>query len=54
MKSVEQSSDLFNSPENECEGLPSFIKNWNQMYFIVIGTLLVLIVLFYAMMRYFE
>ena len=41
------------SPENEQEGLPPFIKSWPQMYAIVIGTLFVLMVMFYAMMRYF-
>jgi len=40
--------------ENEQEGLPPFIKNWPQMYAIVIGTLFVLMLLFYAMMRYFS
>ena len=40
-------------PENEQEGLPPFIKTWPQMYAIVIGTLFVLMLLFYAMMRYF-
>jgi len=39
---------------NETEGLPPFIKSWRQMYGIVIGTLAVLMLLFYAMMRYFE
>jgi hypothetical protein len=40
-------------PENDQEGLPPFVKNWSQMYAFVIGTLIVLILLFYAMMRYF-
>ncbi len=40
-------------PENENEGLPPFIKSWPQMYALVIGTLFVLMVLFYVMMRYF-
>lgn len=39
---------------NETEGLPPFIKSWRQMYRIVIGTLLVLMALFYVMMKYFE
>lgn len=42
-----------NQPENPNEGLPPFIKSWPQMYAIVIGTLFVLMFLFYVMMRYF-
>jgi antibiotic biosynthesis monooxygenase (ABM) superfamily enzyme len=42
-----------NQPENANEGLPPFIKSWPQMYAIVIGTLFVLMLLFYVMMRYF-
>ncbi|MCU0338259.1 MAG: hypothetical protein MUE30_00110 [Spirosomaceae bacterium] len=34
--------------------LPPFIKSWPQMYGIVIGTLLIQMLLFYWMMRYFE
>lgn len=41
-------------PENESEGLPPFVKNWSQMYMIVIGTLFLLMGLFYAMMQYFD
>jgi hypothetical protein len=40
-------------PHNDHDGLPPFIKSWPQMYAIVIGTLFVLILLFYVMMRYF-
>ncbi len=43
-----------NSPENSRDGLPPFIRNWPQMYGVVIGTLFVLILLFYLMMRYFS
>ncbi len=39
---------------NETEGLPPFIKTWRQMYAITVGTLLVLMVLFYVLMKYFE
>lgn len=54
MKANEQIPPLSPLPENECEGLPPFVKSWNQMYLIVIGTLFLLIVLFYAMMQYFD
>jgi len=40
------------TPENDREGLPPFIKSWAQMYRIVIGTLFALILFFYWMMRY--
>ena len=43
-----------NPTPNDTEGLPPFIKSWRQMYAIVIGTLIVLMVLFYALMHYFE
>ncbi|WP_205319194.1 hypothetical protein [Runella rosea] len=54
MKIPDQTPQSSPPPENECEGLPPFIKTWSQMYGIVIGTLIVLIVLFYAMMHYFD
>jgi hypothetical protein len=36
------------------DGLPPFVKTWPQLYALVIGTLLVLIVLFYLFMIHFQ
>lgn len=36
------------------EGLPPFVKTWRQMYVIIVGVLLLLIVLFYAFMINFQ
>ncbi|WP_373512593.1 hypothetical protein [Persicitalea sp.] len=36
------------------EGLPPFVKTWRQMYAIIAGVLLLLIVLFYAFMINFQ
>lgn len=33
-------------------GLPSFIRSWNQLYAIVMGSLTVEIILFYVLMRW--
>ncbi len=44
-------------PEEESlpnEGLPPFVKTWRQMYVIIVGVLLLLIVLFYAFMIHFQ
>lgn len=54
MKVAEPIPESSPTPENECEGLPPFVKSWSQMYAIVIGTLVLLIALFYAMMQYFD
>lgn len=40
--------------ENPNESLPSFFKNWNQAYAVVIGELAALIVLFYAFTKMFS
>jgi len=40
--------------ENPNESLPSFFKNWNQAYAVVIGELVVLIVLFYSFTKLFS
>ena len=40
--------------DSETEGLPPFVKTWRQMYFIITGVLLLLIVLFYAFMIHFQ
>ena len=39
---------------SETEGLPPFVSTWRQMYTIVIGTLILMIVLFYAFMIHFQ
>lgn len=39
---------------NPNEGLPPFVKTWRQMYAIIVGFLLLLIVLFYAFMINFQ
>ncbi len=36
------------------EGLPPFVKTWRQLYAIIVGVLLLLIVLFYAFMINFQ
>lgn len=36
------------------EGLPPFVKTWRQMYAIITGVLLLLIVLFYVFMIHFQ
>jgi hypothetical protein len=38
----------------ETEGLPPFVKTWPQMYTIIIGTLILMIALFYAFMIHFQ
>jgi hypothetical protein len=38
----------------ETEGLPPFVKTWHQMYTIIIGTLILMIALFYAFMIHFQ
>ena len=42
------------SQPNPNEGLPPFVKTWRQMYAIITGVLLLLIVLFYAFMIHFQ
>lgn len=39
---------------SENEGLPPFVKTWPHMYLIVMGTLLLMIFLFYAFMITFQ
>jgi hypothetical protein len=36
------------------DGLPPFVKNWPQLYLLLIGTLACLIVFFYFFMTHFE
>jgi hypothetical protein len=40
--------------DSETEGLPPFVKTWRQMYIIITGVLVLLIVLFYAFMIHFQ
>ena len=40
--------------DSETEGLPPCVKTWRQMYLIITGVLLLLIVLFYAFMIHFQ
>lgn len=45
---------MANLPKNNIDGLPSFIRNWQQMYGIVLITLLLEIIIFYALTIYFR
>ena len=36
------------------DGLPPFVKTWPQMYAFVVGFLVLVIVLLYLLMRYFQ
>jgi hypothetical protein len=36
------------------DGLPPFVSSWQQLYFVMIGTLALLIVLFYLFMTHFQ
>jgi uncharacterized protein YpmS len=36
------------------DGLPPFVNSWKQLYILLIGTLLLLIVLFYSFMIHFQ
>ncbi|AEI50634.1 hypothetical protein [Runella slithyformis] len=54
MKDAESIPTPTPTPENECEGLPPFVESWSQMYMIVVGTLFLLMGVFYAMMQYFD
>jgi len=36
------------------DGLPPFVKNWPQLYALLLGTLAVLIVFFYLFMKHFQ
>jgi hypothetical protein len=40
--------------EDPKEGLPPLIKSWQQMYLIVFGNLVLLILIFYWFTRYFS
>ena len=42
-----------NTPQDR-DGLPPFVKNWPQLYAMLIGTLVLLIVLFYLFMTHFQ
>ena len=45
-----------NSPQElpDTDGLPPFVRTWPQLYGLVIGTLVLLIALFYAFMTHIE
>lgn len=36
------------------DGLPPFVSSWKQLYQLLIGTLVLLIVLFYLFMTHFQ
>ena len=36
------------------DGLPPFVNSWKQLYSLLIGTLFLLMVLFYTMMIHFQ
>ncbi|WP_165933404.1 hypothetical protein [Arundinibacter roseus] len=38
----------------EQEGLPPFVKSWPQMYGLILGVLVAMIVFFYAFMIHFQ
>ncbi|WP_171037804.1 hypothetical protein [Dyadobacter luticola] len=45
------------NPENSAQdrdGLPPFVSSWKQLYILMIGTLILLIVLFYLFMTHFQ
>jgi len=42
-----------NTPQDR-DGLPPFVKHWPQLYAMLIGTLILLIVLFYLFMTHFQ
>ncbi|WP_165940171.1 hypothetical protein [Dyadobacter psychrotolerans] len=42
-----------NTPQDR-DGLPPFVKNWPQLYGLLLGTLVVLIVFFYLFMKHFQ
>ena len=39
---------------NNPREFPPFVKTWRQLYFLVIGALLIEIILFYVLMRWFS
>jgi len=47
-----------NSPHDQVQqdrdGLPPFVSSWKQLYQLLIGTLILLIVLFYLFMTHFQ
>ncbi|HEV7381822.1 MAG TPA: hypothetical protein VGN64_18625 [Dyadobacter sp.] len=42
-----------NEPQDR-DGLPPFVRNWRQLYLLLIGTLIFLIVFFYLFMIRFQ
>jgi hypothetical protein len=36
------------------DGLPPFVKNWPQLYALLLATLVLLIILFYLFMNHFQ
>ncbi|NIJ54957.1 hypothetical protein [Dyadobacter arcticus] len=36
------------------DGLPPFVSTWKQLYIVMIGTLALLIILFYLFMTHFQ
>ncbi|MCF0063849.1 hypothetical protein MUK70_00720 [Dyadobacter chenwenxiniae] len=47
-----------NSPQDRVpqdrDGLPPFVSSWKRLYQLLIGTLILLIVLFYLFMTHFQ
>lgn len=46
-------SQIENDPR-ERDGLPPFVRSWNQLYISMIATLVMLIVVFYLIMARFQ
>jgi len=42
-----------NNPQDR-DGLPPFVNSWKQLYMLLIGTLIALIVFFYVFMTHFQ
>lgn len=51
---MEQEKEEHGAEENPNEGLPPFVKTWEQLYGVVIAELVVLIGLFYWFTKAFE
>jgi len=51
---TEKSQKKDNIKSAEAEGLPGFVSSWNQLYAIVLGWLVLLVVFFYSFTQYFS
>ncbi|MCF2487347.1 hypothetical protein [Dyadobacter sp. CY347] len=51
---VPQDQSAQDGVANDRDGLPPFVRSWKQLYQLLIGTLILLIVLFYLFMKHFQ